>query len=127
MRILLLGPNGQLGTDIRAANAALPNPLDLVPLGRDQLELSDLDGAMVALSAFDFDAIINATGYHKTDEVESNAQQAFTINAHLVKRLAELCLAKRARLFHISTDYVFGGQAKRQPLLEDDARAPLNV
>lgn len=127
MRVLLLGPNGQLGSDIRAANEAATTPMDLVLLGRDRLDLADLDGAVAALAKLDFDAIINATGYHKTDEVESNAQLAFTINAHLVKRLAELCLTKRARLFHISTDYVFGGQAKRQPLLEDDARAPLNV
>ncbi|MCA3449645.1 MAG: dTDP-4-dehydrorhamnose reductase [Rhodobacter sp.] len=127
MRVLLLGPNGQLGSDIRAANAALPAPFDLTPIGRDRLELSNLDAAIAALSDLTFDAIINATGYHKTDEVESNAQLAFTINAHLVKRLAELCLSRKARLFHISTDYVFGGQAKRQPLLEDDPRAPLNV
>lgn len=127
MRVLLLGPNGQLGSDIRKANAVLPKPMDLVPLGRDRLDLADVDGAATLLAEFDFDAIINATGYHKTDEVESNAQLAFTINAHLVKRLAELCFTKRARLFHVSTDYVFGGQAKRRPLLEDDARAPLNV
>jgi dTDP-4-dehydrorhamnose reductase len=127
MRILLLGPNGQLGSDIRAANAALASPFDLVPLGRGALELSNIDTAVAALAGLSFEAIINATGYHKTDEVEGNAQMAFTINAHLVQRLAELCLDRKARLFHISTDYVFGGQSKRQPLTEDDGRAPLNV
>jgi len=52
---------------------------------------------------------------------------AFTINTHLVRSLAEICLEKKARLVHISTDYVFGGQVKRAPLNETDCRAPINV
>jgi dTDP-4-dehydrorhamnose reductase len=62
---------------------------------------------------------------HKTDEVAANAQVAATINAHAPLRLAQTCAARRARLVHISTDYVFGGQAGRSPLVETDAPAPL--
>lgn len=127
MRVLLLGPNGQLGSDIRAANAGLVKPFEILSVGRDRIDLSNVDEAIKTLSQLPFDVILNTTGYHKTDEVEGNAQLAFTINAHLVRRLAELCLERQARLFHVSTDYVFGGQTKRHPLVEDDARAPLNV
>jgi dTDP-4-dehydrorhamnose reductase len=127
MRVLLLGPNGQLGSDIRAANASLSKPFEVLSMGRDRLDLSNVDDAIKTLSHMSFDVVLNTTGYHKTDEVEGNAQLAFTINAHLVRRLAELCLERQARLFHVSTDYVFGGQTKRHPLVEDDARAPLNV
>lgn len=127
MKILLLGPNGQLGTDIRAANAALATPAEIIPLGREVVDLSNIDAASAAIAAHDFDVLVNASSYHKTDEVEGNAQLAFTINAHLVRRLAEIAGDKNARLVHVSTDYVFGGQASRSPLTEAEGKAPLNI
>lgn len=127
MKALLLGPYGQLGSDIRAANAMAGDPLALVPIGRDIVDLSDIDKAADIIGGREFDVLINCSSYHKTDEVEKNAQNAFTINAHLVGRLAEICFKKRARFVHVSTDYVFGGQAKREPLRESDIPSPINV
>lgn len=127
MKTILLGPGGQLGTDIRRANEAAGSVLDIVPVGRDRLDLADFDRVRELLSTADFDVLVNCSSYHKTDEVEGNAQQAFAINAHLVALLAELAQAKSARFVHVSTDYVFGGQDKRAPLDEGDARAPVNV
>jgi|SRR6185437_6075572 len=127
MKTILLGPNGQLGSDIRAANQRTGDPLSIVPVDRSAIDLSDIDAAFNFLRDKDFDCLINCSSYHKTDEVEKNAQLAFTINAHLVRKLAEVCADKKARLVHISTDYVFGGQEKRAPLTERDGKAPLNV
>lgn len=127
MKVLLLGPNGQLGSDIRACNAARGEPWSIIPLGRETVDLSDLEATTRVIGQIAFDVLINCTGYHKTDEVERNAQQAVAINAHLVERLAAICRERKARFVHVSTDYVFGGQAKRAPLDEQDARAPLNV
>ena len=127
MRTILLGPNGQLGTDIRAANAARATPFDILCIDRAKLDLSEIETAIGVLRDVDFDCLINCSSYHKTDDVERNAQLAFVINTHLPQALARLCVEKRARLVHISTDYVFGGQAKRTPLTEDDGKAPLNV
>jgi dTDP-4-dehydrorhamnose reductase len=127
MKAILLGPHGQLGSDVRAANAKRGEPLTLIPIDRSTIDLSDLDTASRRLREQDFDCLINCSSYHKTDEVEANAQLAFTINAHLVRRLAEICAEKQARFVHISTDYVFGGQAKRAPLTELDGKAPVNV
>ncbi len=126
MKAILLGPNGQLGTDIRSANNSR-QVLNITPMGRDQLELTDFEAVKTKLSNMQFDVLINASSYHKTDEVEDNAQQAITINAHLVQLLAQICAEKGARFVHISTDYVFGGQAARQPLDENTGVAPLNV
>lgn len=127
MKALLLGPNGQLGTDIRSANERRGEPIKILAVGRTQVDLGNLDAAISSLRELEFDALINCSSYHKTDEVEGNAQQAFTINAHLVKRLAELCADKHAGFFHVSTDYVFGGQPQRSPLSESTAKAPVNV
>jgi dTDP-4-dehydrorhamnose reductase len=125
--VALLGPNGQLGTDIRSANAASGNPIAITPVSRAECDVEDLDQATRVLRELPFDAVVNCTSYHKTDEVERNAQKAFAVNAHFVQRLAEICAERKARLLHISTDYVFGGSGKREPLTETDAKAPLNV
>jgi len=127
MKTILLGPNGQLGTDIRAKNSERGEPIEIRPVDRSVVDLGDLDAAAGFLREQDFDCLINCSSYHKTDEVEKNAQLAFKINAHLVQLLAEICAEKKARFVHVSTDYVFGGQQKREPLTECDARAPINV
>jgi dTDP-4-dehydrorhamnose reductase len=127
MKALLLGPNGQLGTDLRSANERRGEPIKLLAIGRPQIDLCNFELAISSMRELKFDALINCSSYHKTDEVEGNAQQAFTINAHLVKRLAELAAEKHAIFFHISTDYVFGGQPQRSPLSEDTPKAPVNI
>lgn len=129
MIAVLLGPNGQLGTDVQKANAVAvgASALTIKPVGRAEIDLEDIEQASARLRDLKFEALINCSSYHKTDEVEKNAQKAMTINAHLVQRLAEICAERKARFVHISTDYVFGGQAKREPLVETDGKAPLNV
>jgi dTDP-4-dehydrorhamnose reductase len=127
MKVLLLGPNGQLGTDIRTAVAARGAGVDLQALGRDRLDVADSDALREVLGAADFDVLVNCTSYHRTDEVESNATEAFAVNTHAVKLMAELCGAKRARLVHISTDYVFGGAERARPYGENDCPSPVNV
>lgn len=127
MKTILLGPNGQLGSDICIANARNGEYLTIVPVDRSVLDLTDIDVAVDFLRGSDFDCLINCSSYHKTDEVEHNAQLAFKINAHLVRKLAEICAEKKARFVHVSTDFVFGGQEKREPLTERDGKAPLNV
>lgn len=128
MRIVVLGPNGQFGSDfVRAARAAWPRA-EVVPLGRDKLDLAERGAAAAAAAALRGDVWVNCTGYHRTDEAEGNAGLAIRINAHAVKELGRACAAIGARLFHLSTDYVFGGdRVRRAPYGEDDPPRPLNV
>lgn len=127
MRVVLLGPNGQLGHDIRQTHERAGKPFELLPVGRDRLELTS-PGMEERLGEGDFDVLVNCAGYHKTDEAEDNATLAFAVNAHAVQQMARLCARKGARLVHISTDYVFGGDVNRDtPLREDDPTAPVNV
>jgi len=127
MKAILLGANGQLANDIRAVNAQMRGALSILPVHRSNLDLCDFEAVSHFFHDLKFDCIINCSGYHKTDEVERSAQLAFSINAHLPRLLAEICVEKKARLVHISTDYVFGGQRKRSPLTEADCKAPINV
>lgn len=128
MKVLLLGPNGQLGSDIRRIHEAAGEPFELVPLGRDELDVATPGILEPTLDEHAFNVLINCTGYHRTDEAEDDATLAFTVNAHAVQAMARACARKHARFIHISTDYVFGGDtARTQPLVEDDPTAPLNV
>lgn len=128
LRAVLLGPNGQLGYDIRAAHAKARSPFKLLSLGRDQLDVSKIENIPRVLSEIEFDVLINCTSYHKTDEVEDNAALAITINCRAVEAMAGVCAMRGARFIHVSTDYVFGGDSVRnRPFTEDDLTAPINV
>jgi len=128
MRVVLLGPNGQLGHDIRRTHERGGAAIELAPISRERLDVSSAAAIREALGGLAFDVLVNCTSYHKTDEVEDNASRAFAINAHAVQAMAAVCAAKRARFIHISTDYVFGGDARRdEPLDEAAPTAPVNV
>jgi len=126
MIIAVAGANGQLGSDIVGAASAMGGALETLALTRRDLDVGDVDAIPSVLSKYKFDVLVNCTGYHKTDEVERHATEAFRINAHAVAAMAKACKARGARFVQISTDYVFDGQAGR-PYSEADAVKPVNV
>ena len=127
-RVLLLGPHGQLGHDVRHVHAQLGEPFDLVPISRETLDLAAAGSIDRLLGSLHFDALVNCAAYTQVDLAEVDATGAFAVNTHAVQALARVCATKQARLLHISSDYVFGGDAaQRRPLREDDPTAPVNV
>lgn len=125
MIVAVLGANGQLGSDlVRTAREC--HGVETLALTRKDLDVCDLPSIPKVLGKMRFDALVNCTSYHKTDEVEGRATEAFQVNAHAVRVLAKTCKEKGARLVHISTDYVFDGQRER-PYVETDATNPVNV
>ena len=126
MKILLLGAAGQLGSDLLRLAVDEIAGCEITPWTRAQLDVERIESIRAVLATWDFDVLINCTSYHKTDEVEQEAQRAFVVNAHAVQIMAESCREKGARFVHMSTDYVFDG-SRRSPYGEDDAPAPLNV
>ena len=126
MRALLLGANGQLGSDILRANAEIGTDIELVPLTRSELDVSQLDDIWRVLEQLDFKILINCTGDHKTDKIEKHAASAFVVNAYAVERMALVCKAKQARFVQISTDYVFSGESAT-PYCETDPTGPINI
>jgi dTDP-4-dehydrorhamnose reductase len=127
MKILLLGANGQLGSDILRVNKQEKFTFEIIPWTRVELDITDHAACQAKLTQQSFDILINCTGYHHTDQIETNAAQAFLINALSVKEIARICAQKHARFVHISTDYVFGNTKKAMPLKETDSTAPLNI
>lgn len=122
MRIALFGANGQLGSDLVAL--AVQRGLDLTPVTRAQVDAAD---PAARFDGLDFDVAINCVAVTRVDDCEKDANPAVAINAHFAGRLATACAAKGARLVQVSTDYVYGGQAEREPLTEAVGRAPVNI
>ena len=127
-KVLLLGATGQLGHEVRRLHAEAGEPFDLLAPGRDALDLAAPETVEGVLDALDFDTLVNCAAWTRVDDAEDAAGPAFAVNAHAVRGLARRCAAKRARLLHVSTDYVFGGDDSRsRPLREDDPTAPVNA
>ncbi len=123
MKILLLGKNGQVGWELQRSLAPLG---ELIALGSDQADFTDLDGLSAIVRDVAPDVIVNAAAYTAVDKAESEADLARTINARAPAVLAEQANYLNSLLIHYSTDYVFDGSGD-MPWLEADATAPLNV
>ena len=71
-------------------------------------------------------AIVNASGYVRIDDAESDAERCLRENAIGPAVLADACAGAGIRLVTFSSDQVFDGRGDR-PWVESDLPAPLNV
>lgn len=122
MKLLLLGKDGQIGTELRRSLLPL-GPIQA--LGRNDLCLSNLSAVASYLKNFKPDLIVNAAAYTAVDKAETEAKLAHTINADLVGVLADYAKQFSSLLIHYSTDYVFDG-TNDNPYKETDSTNPLN-
>ena len=128
LKVVLLGPSGLLGTEIQRVHAHAPGGVQLLPVGRDRLDLARRGAVLRALGEIRFDALVNCAGQHSPDAAEAAPARTFRANAHAVADLAALCDARNARFVHVSADAVFGSDPLRsRPWREDDATGPVNV
>lgn len=126
MNILVLGANGQLGSEIMQLGAER-STLNCRGLGRPGIDAFNLAASETALAATSFDVLINCVASTRVDDCERLGSEAMATNAHFAALAAKLCRQRGARLVQVSTDYVFGGQPERSPIVEDTPRRPLNV
>lgn len=124
MRVLLFGPGGQVGTEIR--RSALAAGAEVVPVGREICDLAASGAAARFIEASACEAVINASGYTAVDKAESEPALAAAVNAEAPAEMARACAELGIPFVHFSTDYVFDGKAKR-PYRETDETAPLGV
>jgi dTDP-4-dehydrorhamnose reductase len=123
MRIVILGAGGRLGA---ALMRQYRREFDAIGLNHALLDLAKPTQIHDRVGALEFDVLINCAAMTNVDLCESRQNEAFAINADAPKLLAELCRAKKAKLIHFSTDYVFDGQ-KRKPYVETDVAKPISV
>lgn len=124
MNVWVTGAAGMLGSEVVASlrNAGLTvTATDReVDITQEQAVAEHLD--TIALPAW----IINCAAWTAVDAAEYNERDAFALNGRAPKILAQAAARHGARLLHVSTDYVFDGNAS-VPYTPDAQPAPCSV
>ncbi len=124
MKILVIGANGQLGTDLMCA---LPQAgHKVIGATRQTLDVRYADQVKRALNETRPQWVINTAAFHNVEQCEDEPAEAMLVNGSAVGVLARECSQRGVKLLHISTDFVFGGE-KRTPYVETDKPNPLSA
>jgi dTDP-4-dehydrorhamnose reductase len=122
MRICILGSNGQLGRDLAHALAGH----DVLPLTRQDFDVTDHARARSQLSEARSEWIVNLTAYHRVDDCEANPELTYSVNVLAVLNLVRIANDLNAKIVQISTDYVFDGNSTT-PYTESSEPRPLSI
>ncbi|QGN57940.1 dTDP-4-dehydrorhamnose reductase [Nostocoides sp. HKS02] len=121
-RWLVTGAGGMLGLDLQVVLALAGVDLkDVTALKRADLDITRASEVRDAVRGHD--VVVNCAAYTAVDDAESHEGQAFSVNAVGAANVAGACRETGARLVHVSTDYVFAGDAT-DPYAEDAPLAP---
>ncbi len=123
-KALIIGANGQLGSDIDSC-LLKHNYVTLIP-NHSELDIVDFEKIKQYLSNHKPDVVINTAAYHHVDLCEENPELATKINTVAPTNLSIICKEMNIKFIHFSTDYVFDG-VKHKPYIESDYPNPLNV
>lgn len=123
MKIIVTGANGQLGRELVPI---LRTRHEVFGLGRNELDVKDLDLCRSIMRRIKPDAVIHAAAYTAVDLAETNEDEAYAVNAFGSRNIALGAADVGAKVCYISSDYVFDGTA-RSPYKEFDTPNPVNV
>jgi dTDP-4-dehydrorhamnose reductase len=122
-KVALIGAKGMLA---RMVQASAPPHMAIQGFKRPEFDLTDADQVRRSMEAFRPDIIINCSAFTQVDRCESEEALATRVNGEGPGCLAAVAKDLDATLVHISTDYVFPGNAER-PYLEGDATGPISA
>lgn len=121
-KIIVTGCNGQLGRAINGQYAK-STEYELVNTDVEDLDITDVEAVLAHVREVKPYAIINCAAYTAVDKCEAQEDLACRINAIGARNLAIAAAEVDAKLVHVSTDYVFAGDANT-PYTEFDTPAP---
>jgi len=124
-RYVVTGLRGQVVQSL-LENASRRSDVEIIPLGRPELDLAAPETIAVTVEAARPDLIVSAAAFTGVDLAEEDAATAISINADGPGELARVAATLRIPIIHLSTDYVFDG-SKPSPYVESDPVAPLGV
>ncbi len=124
-KILVTGSNGQLGNELKELVSSYPQ-FQFVFFTREELSINDKSRIEKVFEEHQPAYLINCAAYTAVDKAESEMELANEINGTAVGVLALVCQQYGTKFIHISTDYVFNGNAY-SPLKQEDKVDPLNA
>jgi dTDP-4-dehydrorhamnose reductase len=122
MRLLVTGAAGMLGTDVAAAAGGH----DVVAFARADLDITDADAVRAAVRDSRPDAIVNCAAWTDVDGAETAEAEATLVNGDGAGHLAAAAAEVGAHIVHVSTDYVFAGDATA-PYPENAPTGPIGA
>lgn len=125
--LLIIGSNGQLGCEMQRKLSA--RQVSFYACDYPEIDISDQSSMHDLMDRIRPTAVINCAAYTNVDKAETDEDAAYRVNALGPRILAQLCAQQDIELVHVSTDYVFSGQAilrdgQPRPYLESDPCAP---
>jgi dTDP-4-dehydrorhamnose reductase len=123
MRVLITGAAGQVGYELLRL---VPEGFEARGLDSAALDITQAGQVEAAVAEFFPALIINAAAYTAVDKAETDVECAWAVNRDGVANLGTAAERLGIPVFHISTDYVFAGDADR-PYRETDATSPTGV
>lgn len=123
MHVLVTGATGQVGYELLRL---VPKGFTVAGFGSAELDITDKSAVEEAVDRETPALIINAAAYTAVDKAEAEPELAYAVNRDGVANLAAVAAQHGIPLLHISTDYVFAGDAETA-YCEEDTPAPTGV
>lgn len=116
MNILITGCNGQLGNEMRLGTSLHDDhTYYLTDITAEdpalRLDITNKEAVLTFCQDKQINLIVNCAAYTQVDKAEEDEATALLINATAVQNLAEAAREVGAHMIHVSTDYVFDGNA----------------
>lgn len=124
-KIIVTGCNGQLGRAINKQYASNTD-IELVNTDVGELDITNIDKVLELVREVKPYAIINCAAHTAVEACETDVDNAYKINAIGPRNLSIAATETGAKMFHISTDYVFAGDGTK-PYIEFDEVGPKGV
>ena len=122
--ILIIGKNGTLGRAF--ARICEDRGISYRLLSRQDLNICSEEDIENSINFYKPWAVINAAGYVRVDDAETDIKRCFDENSRGPQLLATACRSHGIKFMTYSSDLVFDG-LKREAYVESDLPNPLNI
>ncbi|MBT2686895.1 dTDP-4-dehydrorhamnose reductase [Bacillus sp. ISL-47] len=123
MKVLITGAHGQLGKELQRQTSCLYN---VTCLGKEELDITDKNKIDNIIAQVKPSKIIHAAAYTAVDNCELDQKKAIEVNGIGTAYIVQAANKVNARVFYISSDYVFDGR-KKSPYFEADNPNPQSI
>ena len=108
MKMLVKGVNGKLGIEI-IKELKTQGYNDILGLDRNEMDLTDENAVYNTIKDYNPDIIYHCAAWTAVDKAEDEKEACYDVNVNGTKYIAKIANEIDAKLFYISTDYVFDG------------------
>ena len=125
MKYLITGAAGQLGFDL-VRELEKRGITNYKALTRNELDITDREKVLATISEYNPNVIIHTAAWTAVDKAEEETEKAALVNVIGTKNITDASIEVNAKLFYISTDYVFDGK-KEGLYVEEDTPNPKSI